>query len=98
MASRKWGVTPSKPQFQIDAVTLVDVFHDVWRRALAIELITTANMEYAARDILRSVLSAAEASSDANRIAQTALNCWHAESAKKYDLDNYSAPPPRWIN
>jgi hypothetical protein len=74
---------------------LMDAFHYCWLSALETEALTSANIAYAPRQLLQSVLMTAEAThASADRLGQIAFEAWQSSND---DLSE-AVPPTQSVN
>ena len=91
-------VSAAEKPFEIDAKSLMEAFQSAWEGALNRELITSANVQHAPRDLMRCVIIAAEnGAGSVEETARAALDGWDSARCAIADLTQ-AQPPTNSIN
>jgi hypothetical protein len=98
--SNKKKESASDPNFAIEAGVLTDAFHQSWMNALQAELITSSNVAYAPRQLMRAVLMAAETLDGeltSERLGEVAFSAWRKAFDEMADFRQL-VPPTNSLN
>jgi hypothetical protein len=89
----------AQQQHSLDAALLLQAFHHAWEGALQGELITSANVLYAPREMLRAVLIASETapSIEQELLGELALAGWRDAYEQRASFVE-AVPPTEAIN